>query len=233
MTDRLGGTVARRPLHFIWVLDVSGSMAHDGKIQALNNAIAETIPLLAEDAAANAEAELLVRAMTFATAPVWAFPDPTPVERFRWQPVTAVHQGLTELGLAVNELVPVMRALARDGRGFAPAIVLVSDGQPTSLRGPSLESALEDLNAEPWGRASVRVAVGIGRDASMEALSTFIGNSDLSPVRADNPEELVGMIQWVSRMVSRIASTPAGGKGGFEPPARDPALDHVWDVPTR
>ena len=53
MTDRLGGTVARRPLHFIWMLDVSGSMAHDGKIQALNNAIAETIPLLAEDAATN------------------------------------------------------------------------------------------------------------------------------------------------------------------------------------
>ena len=31
----LGGPMARRQLHFIWILDVSGSMRADGKIQAL------------------------------------------------------------------------------------------------------------------------------------------------------------------------------------------------------
>jgi hypothetical protein len=82
MTDRLGGTVSRRPLRFIWILGVSGSMAHDGKIQALDNAISETVPLLAEDAPANPEAELLVREMTFANAPMWPFPDATPIDTF-------------------------------------------------------------------------------------------------------------------------------------------------------
>ena len=37
MSDRLGGALARKPLHFIFVLDVSGSMMRGGRIQALNN----------------------------------------------------------------------------------------------------------------------------------------------------------------------------------------------------
>ena len=34
MSDRLGGALARKPLHFIFVLDVSGSMMRGGRIQA-------------------------------------------------------------------------------------------------------------------------------------------------------------------------------------------------------
>jgi hypothetical protein len=44
MPARPGGPLATRPLHFIWIADCSGSMAHDGKIQALNTAIRDTIP---------------------------------------------------------------------------------------------------------------------------------------------------------------------------------------------
>ncbi len=46
MDQRPGGAMARRELHFIWLLDTSGSMNADGKIQALNVAIRETIPQL-------------------------------------------------------------------------------------------------------------------------------------------------------------------------------------------
>ncbi len=224
MNDRLGGVVARRPLHFFWVLDVSGSMAADGKIQALNTALEETVPLLAEDAAKNPEAELLVRVMTFASAPSWLHLDPVPIQQFRWQPVRAVPQGLTELGLAVRELVPVMRELATVRRGFAPAIVLVSDGHPTHMVGPRLEEALEELLAEPWGEASIRAAVGIGRDADMAALQTFIGHRDFTPVRADSPEELVAMIQWVSRLVTR----PANNRRAEQEPPKVSG-GRVWD----
>ncbi len=229
--DRLGGTVARRPLRFIWLLDVSGSMELDGKIQALNMALEETVPLLREDARANPEADVTVQVLTFATAPDWLYADPVPVEEFHWTPVSAVRQGLTELGLALRQLIPVMRQLRDVGRGFAPAIVLVSDGQPTHMVGPRFQDALEELLAEPWGRASVRAAVGIGRDADMRALHEFMGNGDLTPVRADSPEELVSMIQWVSRMVTNIASTPAGQVPPQSPPP--PVVQRggrVWDV---
>jgi uncharacterized protein YegL len=233
MLDGIGGPVARRPLRFIWVLDVSGSMESDGKIQSLNVAIEETVPLLVEDARNNADAELAVQALSFATKPTWLDPEPVPVESYRWRPVTAVRQGLTELGLAIRELVPVMRNLAEHGRGFAPAIVLVSDGRPTHAAGPTVEEALQEFLAEPWGRASIRAAVGIGRDADMDALYDFMGRGDLQPVHAGNQEELVSMIQWASRMVSNVASTPTGQERQPTAPPPEPSRSElVWDDPT-
>ena len=69
MSDRLGGALARKPLHFIFVLDVSGSMLRGGRIQALNNAITEVLPHLRDEARANPHAELLIRVLAFANEP--------------------------------------------------------------------------------------------------------------------------------------------------------------------
>ena len=53
MSFRPGARLSARPLHFFFVTDASGSMAVDGKIQSLNNAIREAIPHLREVAAQN------------------------------------------------------------------------------------------------------------------------------------------------------------------------------------
>ncbi|MGI8435013.1 MAG: vWA domain-containing protein [Nocardioidaceae bacterium] len=206
-------------------------MELDGKIQSLNTAIEETVPLLVEDARDNPDAELTIQSLLFATKPTWLDPVPVPVEDYRWTPVAAVHQGLTELGLAILELVPAMREMEAIGRGFAPAIVLVSDGKPSHVAGPRMEDALEHLLAEPWGRASIRAAIGIGRDADMGTLHAFMGKGDLQPVRADGPEELVSMIQWMSRMVPNLASSPAGQDAKMPSPL-PPQSGRAWDVPT-
>ena len=136
MSDRLGGAVDRRPLLFVWILDISGSMAAGGRIQALNTAIEETLPQLREDSLDHPQAHLFVRALTFADRPAWLNPAPVPVEQFRWERIQATPQGLTELGSAIMELVPVMRELSQSGRGFAPVLVLVSDGKPPPPVGP-------------------------------------------------------------------------------------------------
>jgi hypothetical protein len=62
---RPGGPLATRPLHFIWLCDCSGSMAVDGKTQALNNAIREAIPHMRNVASDNPNADVLVRAIKF------------------------------------------------------------------------------------------------------------------------------------------------------------------------
>lgn len=231
MNDRIGGAVARRPLHFIWLLDVSGSMAVAGKIQALNFALEETLPLLREDAADNPGAQMYMRVLTFATAPVWLFRDPVPIESFRWEPVAAVPQGLTELGSALMQLAEPMRELAAVGRGFAPAIVLVSDGKPTHATGPTFADGMAALMAEPWGQASIRMAVGIGEDADMDSLARFIDHSDRTPLRASNQADLVAMIQWVSRQASRVASRPAEVARPVEGPISSTS-DPVWNAQT-
>ena len=56
MANRPGGAMASRPLHFIWMVDCSGSMAADGKVQSLNSAIREALPHMADVARENPNA---------------------------------------------------------------------------------------------------------------------------------------------------------------------------------
>lgn len=42
--DPLDIPVSRKPLHFFWIADTSGSMSVDGKIQTLNTAVREALP---------------------------------------------------------------------------------------------------------------------------------------------------------------------------------------------
>ena len=62
---------------------------------------------------------------------------------------------------------------------------------------------------EPWGRKAVRIAIAIGEDADTEVLQRFIGNPELKPLQANNPEALVKYIKWVSTAVLKSASAPA------------------------
>ena len=79
--------MSTRPLHFIWIVDSSGSMDADGKIQALNSAIRETIPHMQGVAKENPNADVLVRALTFSTGAQWHISQPTKVAEFRWEDV--------------------------------------------------------------------------------------------------------------------------------------------------
>ena len=197
-----GGPLATRPLHFFWLVDCSGSMAADGKIQALNNAIRETIPHLRDVAADNPFASMLVRAQAFSTGTHWHIAEPTPVEDLVWTDLAA--GGFTDLGAALIELAGQLRIPPMEQRALPPAIVLISDGQPTD----EWEEGLEYLLSEPWGARSVRIAVAIGRDADRSVLQRFIGRDDLDPVTANNPEQLAQLIRWASTVASRVASVP-------------------------
>jgi len=61
-----GGAMARRPLHFIWIVDCSRSMMGK-KIQSLNAAIQQAIPEMRTAARSNPGVEVLVRAVAFSS----------------------------------------------------------------------------------------------------------------------------------------------------------------------
>ncbi|WP_141014029.1 vWA domain-containing protein [Nocardioides sambongensis] len=229
MSDRLGGAVARRPLHFIFVLDVSGSMNRGGRIQALNNAITEVLPQLRDEARANPHAELLVRVLAFATEPHWVIEEPTPVERVRWERLDAVPRGFTELGSALTTLTRALEQLDEGAGAYPPAIILVSDGRPTQATGVSFADGLQTLLDNRWGAGAVRLALGVGQDADMQALRGFIGDPDVPLLRADNPAQLVDYIVWASKAASKVASRPAVGPGaGLGRPPEAPAGEPIW-----
>jgi uncharacterized protein YegL len=203
MKKRPGGELATRPLHFIWVADCSGSMAVDGKIQALNTAIREAIPHMQKVADDNPNAQVLVRAIKFSSGAQWHISQPTPVEDFKWEDLSA--QGETDMGKALSMVSDQLKIPPMTDRALPPVLVLVSDGQPTD----DFNRGLRDLMDQPWGKKAVRIAIAIGTDADEEILQKFIGHSELKPLQANNPEALVKYIKWVSTAVLKSASAPA------------------------
>jgi uncharacterized protein YegL len=228
MSDRLGGALSRKPLHFIFVLDVSGSMKRAGRIQALNNAISEVLPHLRDEARANPHAELLIRVLAFANEPEWVIREPTPVEQVQWERLEAVPRGFTELGSALQTLTEALDAMPDSASAYPPAIILVSDGRPTQSSGVSFAEGLQSLLANQWGATAVRLALGVGQDADMNALRRFIGDEEVPLLRADNPEQLVEYIVWASKAASKVASRPVVGDGGVNPPPPAVSGDPIW-----
>jgi uncharacterized protein YegL len=206
-----GGPLATRPLHFIWILDCSQSMLADGKIQSLNFAIREAIPAMQSEAAQNPHAEVLVRAITFADAVQWHIPTAVPVEDFQWSDVGA--DGLTPMGQALSMVANVLHIPPMEDRALAPVLVLVSDGYPTDDFGAGLRRLMD----EPWGKKAVRIAIAIGSDADLDVLQRFIGNVEIKPLQANNPQTLVRLIRWASTVAVRASSTPASGPAVSQP----------------
>ena len=190
-------------------------MASDGKMQALNNAIREMVPHLVDVAAQNPHAEMLVRAIAFSSGARWHIGSPVPVDELRWEDLST--EGYTDLGAALDLLVPQLRVPPMEERALPPAVLLISDGMPTDEYKPALGRFLD----EPMGRHAVRMAVGIGRDADVEVLERFMGGTDTGPLTANNPEQLVQMIRWASTHASRVASNLAPQPRGFGPLTED------------
>ena len=208
MSDRLGGALARKPLHFIFVLDVSGSMLRGGRIQALNNAITEVLPHLRDEARANPHAELLIRVLAFANEPQL---DHRGADLRRGPALAAARGGAQGLHRARQRAGHPRRCDARDGE----AAQRLSPGDHPGLRRPPHPQQRYDLRRGPPGAAQRAVGrrrrppgARVGRDADMHSMRRFIGNEDVPLLRADNPEQLVEYIVWASKAASRVASRP-------------------------
>ena len=137
---------------------------------------------------------------------------------------------MTELGLALQELAGAMRDLESASGAFPPGIVLVSDGRPTHSRGPHFAEGLQEFLNESAGELAVRLALGVGHDADMNALRRFVGNEDVPLLRADNPEQLVEYIIWASKAASRGASMPPVGQTGPTYAAPHATGDPIWST---
>ncbi len=218
---RPGALTGRRPLHFFLLVDCSGSMAADGKMQALNTAVREMLPHLESVSTQNPHGEVLMRAIAFSTGARWHVGEPTAPAALRWDDLTA--GGYTDLGAALRLVVPELAVPPMPRRALPPVVLLVSDGLPTD----DADVALDELLATPWGAHAVRAAVAIGRDADPASLQRFMGSTDAEPLTASNPEELVRCLRWASVHAGLAASTLAtGAVPSREPPSASSEL--IW-----
>jgi uncharacterized protein YegL len=217
MSEIPGGAMAHRPVHFFWLLDCSGSMSINGKIQELNYAVREALPDMQRVAHENATAQLMVRVVTFSDGAQWHVHTPTPIEDFQWTDLTT--NGITDLGAALRLVAGELETPPMPERALKPVLALVSDGQPTD----DWRAGLQAVDNTPWGRRAVRVAIAIGQDADVAMLKEFLASPELEPLRAHNPAQLAGAIRWASTVAVRAASTPRGGGGTAVPPQVPPS----------
>ncbi len=210
MTQTLmpGGGVARRPLHFIVMADCSGSMKGE-KMQALNYAIRSMLPHLVAWERGQLQAQLLLRILAFATEPQWHIAAPVTLPELidGWRDLGHMHQGRTNMGPAFQEVARMLAPGTLERRALRPVILLVTDGLPTDPPG-GFDAGLAALTSLPAGRASLRVAVAIGRDANSEPLNRF--RSPEAPVLvADSTDEIADRLVAVSIAVSRMSEVGA------------------------
>ena len=208
LTDKV--EIPRRTMVLFFVVDTSGSM--DGaKIGAVNTAIEEVIPAIKDVSDENADAQIKIAALEFSSGATWHTPGgPVPAEQFRWNYLDAA--GVTDLGAAcraLNEKLSTKAFMQEATGSFAPAIFLLSDGDPTDdWWGP-----LQTLKQNNWFKAAVKVAVAIGDDANRDVLKEFTGSME-AVLEVHNSAMLKKMIKFVSVRASQVASKSANVNEG-------------------
>ena len=201
--------VARRTMTLFFVVDTSGSMG-GSKIGTLNSAIEEVIPEIRKISGENADAAIKIAVLDFSSGAHWITPAPIDAESFCWNYLDA--DGLTYFGEMCKMLNEKLsrNAFMRDVAGsFAPAIFLLSDGEPTD----EYKKELGRLKENNWFKKAIKVAVAIGEDANRDVLAEFTGSKE-AVVAVHTPEALVKMIRFVSVTASQIGSQSS--KGGVD-----------------
>ena len=240
--------LSNRPLHFIYICDCSGSMAAQGKMQALNQSIRQSLPGMVKVARDNPEARVLVRAVSFADHANWHIGEPTAVEQLQWVDLQA--GGITAMGKALELVASQLNSPPMEERALPPGLVLISDGQPTD----DFDTGLKKLMDQAWAQKAVRLAIALGHDANLDVLQAFIGhghgdnaqmqcsmqgvsNSARRPLQASNATALAQYIEWASTAVVDAASMPVSRTEGSATEANIPLpdlpptmIDHIDDV---
>ena len=196
--------IARRKMILFFLIDTSGSMSGK-KIQSVNDAIENVLPIIGEMSDENPDAEINIAAMKFSTGVDWVYNEPKEAKDFIWQPVNP--EALTSLGEACREL---SRKLSRSngfmptstGSGYyAPAIILLSDGGPTD----DFQGGLKVLKENSWFKNAINVAIAIGDDADEDVLKDFTGSSE-AVIKVHNIDALKTMIRVIAVTSSQIGS---------------------------
>lgn len=194
--------ISKRTMVLFFLIDKSGSM-YGSKIGAVNQAVREVLPEIRDIAEDSADANIKVAALTFSTGADWMYNSSIDAKDFLWIDVNA--EGMTDMGQAfkmLNEKLSRTSGFMTDAAGsYAPAIFLMSDGQPTD----DYEKYLKQLKENNWFKASIKAAIAIGDDADKKMLADFTGNPECV-LTVHTPEALRKLIRFVSVTASKIGS---------------------------
>lgn len=208
-----------RPLPVILLADVSGSMSADGKIDALNAAVAEMLQTFATED--DTRAQIHVAAIIFGGDQAVLHHALAPAAEAPWQPMRAA--GKTPMGAAFG----LAREMLEDrqqipSRAYRPTLILVSDGQPTD----EWESPLKALLASERASKAARFAMGIGADADKAMLSAFLADPNARVFEAHEAREIRKFFQWVTMSVTTRSRSANPNSAPPIPPTPDTDIQY-------
>jgi len=184
-----------RPLPVIILADVSGSMAANGKIDVLNEAVREMIATFSEEE--DTRAEIHVAVITFGAEGAQLFKPLKPASDVTWESMTA--SGRTPMGGAFSIAQQIIEdRTVIPSRAYRPTIVLVSDGLPTDDWKIPLASLLTSERAAK----AARFAMGIGDDADIETLKSFLTSDEDRVFKAHEAREIRKFFRWITMSVT-------------------------------
>lgn len=208
-----------RPLPVLLILDVSGSMSVDGKIDALNQAVKEMIEEFTKQE--DHQAEIHVGIITFG-GQARIHQELTPANEITWTPMGAT--GTTPFGAAID----AAREMIEDeeiipSRAYRPTIVVVTDGQPTDEG--YWETALDNFLTSQRASKAFRFAMGIG-DYDRGVLESFLKETEMQVFEATDSTKIAKFFHFVTMSVStRVMSKSPDSPDTLPDPRFDTDLD--------
>lgn len=184
-----------RPLPVLLVLDVSGSMSVDGKIDTLNKAVEEMIQEFTKQE--DHQAEIHVGIVTFG-GQTRIHQDIIPASDITWTPMGA--SGQTPFGAAIDatrELIENEEVIP--SRAYRPTVVVVTDGQPTD--DGYWETALQNFLNSHRASKAFRYAMGIG-DYDRSVLEKFLQGTEMPVFEASDSAKITKFFHFVTMSVS-------------------------------
>lgn len=185
-----------RPLPIIVLADTSGSMAVDGKIEALNKGLKDMVQSFSKES--RLRAEIQVSVITFGGNQAAVILPLTPAHQLTgFTPLTA--EGMTPLGGALTLLSDMIEDKdSIPSRAYRPVVVLVSDGYPNDeWQGPFQRLVKGERSAK-----ATRFAMAIGADADEDMLSAFANDPEAPLFRAENAADIHRFFRAVTMSVS-------------------------------
>jgi len=182
-----------KPLPLYLLLDTSGSMGIEGKIEELNRSARELINSLNSEL--KNEVEILISIITFGHGGVRVHTEPSLASDIEFQDFVA--DGLTPMGGALNKAKEMIEDREiTPSRAYRPTIVLMSDGMPTD----NWESPLNSFVESGRSQKCDRMALSVGGEGK-EVLEKFISGCEHDLFTADDAKDISKFFRYVTMSV--------------------------------
>ncbi|MCI9337219.1 MAG: VWA domain-containing protein [Lachnospiraceae bacterium] len=180
-----------RMLPVILLLDVSGSMSYDAKMDELNNSVREMIESFQKEQIV--QAEIWVSVITFGNE-AKVHTQLTPARDIHYTDLVA--GGMTYMGRALDTAYDMIEDRARIPKNaYRPVVVLVSDGAPND---DHWEDKLRKFTTTGRSSKCDRWSMAIGADADLAMMKRFLDHPEKEVCFVEDAADIHKFFRFIS-----------------------------------